>query len=203
MRSGAHSLYVAVTVLPVQVPIPQSFYAAGTEAPFEQCLVCNRRLLDESTEYLIEKGYRYYDDYDVTETVFGYALCLDCQATINRSFSTLSKQRCQDYLSERIDLSARAATLLGADSPDLDRWIDHCIVHDTPKEALHEYQILALCHGESMLLTHLPLLIGGPALDELTQRLSNETLDELGGFRNEYFGLPPEMKQDLQGPILV
>lgn len=203
MRSRARSLYVAVTVLPVRVSIPQSFYDSETGTPFEQCLVCNRRLLDGSTEYLIEKGSRHYDDYDVTETVFGYALCLDCHATISRSFSTLSKQRCEDYLSTHIDLSERAAALLGTDSTDPDRWTDHCIVHDTPKEALQEYQMLALCHGERMILTHLPLMIGEPALNELTQRLSNETLDELGGFRNEYFGLPPELEQDLHGPVLV
>lgn len=190
-------------MLPVRVPIPDAFHSSETGAPFEECLVCDRPLLDESSEYLIEKGFRHYEAYDVEETVFGYAMCLECYSTINQSFSTLSKKRCQAFLSEHVDLSTRTATLLEEETVDPSHWLGHCIVHDTPREDLREYQMVAHCHGDSMLLTHLPLMIGGPAVDELAQRLSNETLDELGGFQNEYFGLPPELEQDLRGPILV
>lgn len=192
-----------VTVLPVRVPIPAAFYSSETDAPFRTCLVCDRPLLEDSTEYLIEKGMRHFEAYDVVETVFGYAMCVDCHATMNQSFSTLSKKRCQAYLAEHLDLSSRTGTLLEEDTIDPSRWTRHCIVHDTPREDLREYQMLAHCQGEKMLLTHFPLMIGGPAVDELAQCLSNETLDELDGFRNEHFGLPPELEQDLQGPILV
>jgi hypothetical protein len=193
-------------VLPKRVPLPPTFYADDTDAPFEDCLVCDRSLRDGSTDYVIEKGYRSFEAYDVEETVFGYALCMPCHATLGQSFSDSSKQRCQSYLSDRVDLQARTATLLGEADPDTvdpAEWTRQCIVHDTPKEDLSEYQILAHCHGDDLLLTHLPLLIGGPAIDALVQRLSNETLDELGGFRDEYFGLPPELEQNLQGPVLA
>jgi hypothetical protein len=191
-------------VLPKRVPIPPTFYADDTEAPFEECLVCERALRDGSTEYVIEKGYRSFEAYDVQETVFGYALCLRCHATLSQSFSTASKHRCQSYLSEQVDIRARTASLFEEETTaDPARWTQHCIVHDTPKEELEEYQILAHCHGDDLLLTHLPLLIGGPAIDELVQRLSNETIDELGGFRDEHFGLPPELKRNLQGPVLA
>ncbi len=190
-------------MLPVRVPIPEAFYSNETDAPFEACLVCDRPLLEDRSEYLIEKGIRRFEAYDVEETVFGYAMCVECHATVNRSFSALSKQRCQAYLAEHLDLSNRTATLLEEETIDPRRWTRHCIVHDTPKEDLREYQMLAHCQGKTMLLTHLPLMIGGPAMDALAQRLSNETLDDLRGFQDEYFGLPPELEQDLQGPILV
>lgn len=190
-------------MLPVRVPIPEAFYSSETDAPFETCLVCDRPILEDGSEYLIEKGVRRFESYDVEETVFGYAMCVECHASINQSFSTLSKKRCQAYLANHLDLSTRTAALLEEESIDPARWTRHCIVHDTPREDLREYQMLAHCQGETMLLTHLPFMIGGPAVDDLAQRLSNETLDELGGFRNEYFGLPPELEQDLQGPILV
>lgn len=190
-------------MLPKRVPIPPSFYADDTEAPFDECLVCERALRDGSTEYVIEKGYRSFEAYDVKETVFGYALCMRCHATLSESFSAESKQRCQAYLSERVDLQARTTALLGTDSPDPAQWTEQCIVHGTRKADLQEYQILAHCHGDDLLLTHLPVLIGGPAIDDLVQRLSNETLDELGGFRDEYFGLPPELERNLQGPVFA
>jgi len=190
-------------VLPKRVPIPSSLYADDTEAPFEECLVCEQALRDGSTDYVIEKGYRSFAAYDVEETVFGYALCMPCHAKLSQSFSATSKQRCQSYLSERVDLRARTASLLDEENTDPEAWTQSCIVHDTPRADLEEYQILAHCHGDDLVLTHLPLLIGGPAIDDLVQRLSNETLDELGGFRDEYFGLPPELKHNLQGPVLA
>ncbi len=190
-------------MLPKRVPIPPTFHAEDTEAPFEECLACERSLRDGSTEYVIEKGYRSFEAYDVQETVFGYALCMRCHATLSQSFSTASEQRCQSYLSERMDLRTRTASLLDDDTADPAQWTRQCVVHDTPKEELQEYQVLAHCHGDDLLLTHLPLLIGGPAIDELVQRLSNETLDELGGFRDEHLGPPPKLKRDLQGPVLA
>jgi hypothetical protein len=191
-------------VLPKRVPIPPTFHADDTDAPFEECLVCERPLRDGTTDYVIEKGYRSFEDYDVRETVFGYALCMPCHATLSESFSDASRQRCQSYLSEHVDLRARTATLLdGEETADPAEWTRQCVVHGTSKEELSEYQILAHCHGDDLLLTHLPLLIGGPAIDALVQRLSNETLDELGGFRDEYFGLPPELEKNLQGPVLA
>lgn len=190
-------------MLPVRVPLPESLYSTETDEPFAECLVCDRSLLDGSTEYLIEKGYRQYGAFDVQETVFGYAVCMDCHAMMRDSFSELSMRRCRAYLFEHVDLANRTKELLASAKPDPADWTRQCIVHDTPKEALEEYQLMAHCQGEEMLLTHLPLLLGGPAIDELTQRLSNETIDDLGGLRDEYFGLPPELERDLQAPVLA
>lgn len=193
----------APAVLPVRVSLPESLYSVETDEPFAQCHICEKPLLDGSTEYLIEKGYRQYEAYDVQEAVFGYAACMDCHEMMRASFSEVSKRRCRSYLFEHVDLAERTGSLLTSTDPTLAEWTRRCIVHDTPKEKLEAYQLLAHCQGEEMLFTHLPLLIGGPAIDELTERLSNETIDELGGLRDEYFGLPPELKRDLQGPVLV
>jgi len=193
-------------VRPGRVPIPELFHSDDTDAPFESCLVCDCSLREEHTDYVIEKGYRSVDAFDVQETVFGYALCLDCHRTLNQSFSTVSRRRCETYLREHIDLSERVAPLIESENPDAvdpARWTRRCAVHGTARTDLNEYQIVAHCQGDELVLTHLPLLIGGRAVDELAQRLSNETLDELGGFRDEYFGLPPELKRDLYGSVLA
>jgi len=190
-------------VLPERIPIPESFYSIETEEPMSQCVVCETPLLEASTEYLIEKGYRRYEAYDVEETVFEYAICIDCHAEMRASFSETSKRRCQAYLSEHMELAHRTRMLLGDESPDPEDWMRRCIVHNTPREDLEEYQVMAHCHGDQMLLTHLPLLMGGPAMNALAERLSNETIDDLGGFRDEHLGPPPELERDLQGPVVV
>ena len=190
-------------VLPKRVPIPPTFYAEDTEAPFEACLACERPLREGPVDYVIEKGYRAFEDYDVEETVFGYALCLRCHASLSLSFSASSKRRCQSYLEAHVDLRGRSEALMDAAPSPPERWTRRCIVHGTPRAELQEYQLLAHCRGDELLLTHLPLLIGGPAVEALTQRLSNETLDELGGFRDEHFGVPPELQRQPQGPVLA
>lgn len=197
-------------MLPVRVAIPESFYSIETGEPHAACLACDRALLDGSTEYLIEKGMRQYETYDVQETIFEYAICMDCHTTMRQAFSEHSKRRCEAYLSRHVDLTERTRMLLDAEAdapeataPDPTDWTQRCIVHDTPRPELEEYQLMAHCQGNQMLLTHLPLLMGGPALDGLTQCLSNETIDELGGFRDEHLGLPPDLKHDLQGPVVA
>ncbi|WP_103029399.1 hypothetical protein [Salinibacter altiplanensis] len=190
-------------MLPERIPIPESLYSIETGDPIATCLACDRSLLDGPTEYLIEKGHRRYADYDVQETIFGYALCMECHATMQQSFSAPSKHRCQAYLSEHVDLAGRTRRLLDADSYDPADWTRQCVVHGTPREELEEYQVIAHCQGDTLLLTHLPLLMGGPAIDALVQRLSSETLDDLGGFRDDHLGLPPDLKRDLQGPIMA
>lgn len=193
-------------MLPKRVSIPPTFYAEDTGAPFDECLVCGQSLRDGSVDYVIEKGFRSYEGYDVQETVFGYALCMPCHATLSNSFSDASEQRCSSFLNEHMDLPERTAALL-PDAEDVavnpSDWTQQCVVYGTPKEDLKEYQLLAHCRGEEMLVTHLPLMIGGPAIEALVERLSNKTLDELGGFRDEHFGVPPELQQNLQGPVLA
>ncbi|PSQ95043.1 MAG: hypothetical protein BRD55_10940 [Bacteroidetes bacterium SW_9_63_38] len=191
---------------PERVPIPPTFYADDTDAPFDECMVCDQPLRDGSVDYVIEKGFRSYEGYDVEETVFGYALCMPCHATLSNSFSDASAQRCSSFLNEHMDLPERTAALLPSTedvSVDPSDWTQQCVVYGTPKKDLEEYQLLAHCRGEKMLVTHLPLMIGGPAIEALVERLSNETLDELGGFRDEHFGVPPELQQNLQGPVLA
>jgi len=195
--------HLALSVRPERIPIPKSFYSIETEEPMSTCLACDRPLLDGETEYLIEKGYRQYEAYDVQETVFEYALCMDCHATMRQSFSDLSTRRCRAYLAEHVNLAERAGRLLDAESPDPSDWTRHCVVHDTPRQELAEYQVMAHCMGTEMILTHLPLLMGGPAVDALVERLSDETIDDLGGFRDEHLGPSPKLQRDLQGPVVA
>ena len=190
-------------VRPERIPIPESFYSIETEEPFSTCLACDRPLLSGSAEYLIEKGYRQYDAYDVQETVFEYALCMDCHATMRQSFSDASTRRCQAYLAEHINLAERAGRLLGADASGPGDWMRRCVVHGTPQPDLTEYQVVAHCQGDALLLAHLPILMGGPAIDALVERLSDETIDDLGGFRDEHLGPSPELQRTLQGPVVA
>jgi uncharacterized protein with PIN domain len=217
-------------LFPKRIPIPEIFHSADTRAPLDRCLVCERPLLDTEEEYLIEKAMRQYPEYELTEVIIEYALCLDCHADMQNSISDASKHALETYFLENADLHERIVSLMADDSPrnigpsgdaeadeldadhhtdsderapDVEKWLERCIIHGTPMDELKEFQLVGHCVGREMLMTHMPLVIGGPAMDEIIQQLSNETLDELGGFRDEYFGLPPEFSRDVPGPVLA
>ena len=58
-------------------PIPSLFWSDITCKPFENCIKCERYLLEEGTLYLIEKAIKSYVGFDATSTVFEYAMCMD------------------------------------------------------------------------------------------------------------------------------
>ncbi|PEN14404.1 hypothetical protein CRI94_05065 [Longibacter salinarum] len=206
---------------PRRIPIPTEFYSTETHSPLDSCLVCDCPLLDTDVEYLVEKAIRQHPEYDVQEVIIEYALCLRCHSDLQTKISSASKHALETYFLENTNLHHRASMLLsqnlpgnpayggpGSVDPSSDEtaipegWTDRCIVDGTSINDLHEYQLIGHCIGREMLLTHMPLAIGGPAMDEIMHQLSNETLDELGGFRDEYFG-PPESARDIPGPILA
>ncbi len=183
------------------VPIPDVLYSEAADAPFERCLQCERALRTAGAPpYLIEKAFRVAPGYGARETLFEYALCLPCYEALSASLSEASRARMQQFVTERVDFAARAAVLSAEDDPDPTRWLDRCVVDGTPAEALGEYQLLAHCQGNRLVLSHLPCLIGGPAIERMTALLSKETRDELGGFQDDLLGPAPDVEELLSGP---
>lgn len=182
------------------VPIPEVLYSEETGAPFARCLQCERDLHAGGVPYLIEKAFRAVPDYDARETVFEYALCLTCYESLSAALSEASRARIQAFVAERVDFGARAADLLSEEDAAPARWLDRCIVDGSPAGALGEYQLLAHCQGNRLVLSHLPCLIGGPAIEAMTALLSQKTRDELGGFQNDLLGPAPDVEELLTGP---
>ena len=63
------------------IPVPEEFHCSKTGSPFEKCLICESKLVDD-LPYLIEKSYR------KNEILFEYAMCYKC---IEQFKSELSK----------------------------------------------------------------------------------------------------------------
>lgn len=175
------------------VDIPRDLYSSETGAPFSECLVCGCPL-DDEVEYMVEKAVRKYAEYDVQDTVFEYAVCMSCYHTLAASFSLESRLAVDSFFAERVDQRRRMEQLSRAPTDDLAPWIGSCLLSGDPADSLEEYQVVAHCVGRQLVVGPAPFLIGGAAIDEITGLLSNQTIDELGGFRDEYFGLPPELE---------
>ena len=84
--------------------IPKEFYSFETKAPFEFCIECNKYLLDEGTEYLIEKAIKNYEGYEAQDVIFDYAICMECAEDMRNQISKESWESMMRYFQENIDM---------------------------------------------------------------------------------------------------
>lgn len=179
---------------PEEIAIPAIFYSQQTGSPFSTCLDCGGSLLENGTEYLIEKAFRRYPGYSAQDTVFEYAICTVCAERIQEQLSLTSRTRITAYMAPSIQqaLKKRQEWLSAGKQPDPSRWTAQCVVKGTPVFEMQEYQIAGYFVENSMILPVFPYAIGEEALGELATLISNETLDIMNDFSGKHFGLPPE-----------
>ncbi len=70
-----------------QVPIPPELYGSESKKPLDHCLMCNLYLLEDGTPYMIEKSIKQHPEMGLKETIFEYAMCMDCAVKMNDSLS--------------------------------------------------------------------------------------------------------------------
>ncbi len=177
------------------IEIPSAFRSDEKATLFQHCLGCDLYLLDNGTQYVIEKAYRRYPNYEMQDTVFEYAMCMDCIAKLQSAMSEESLNRVRTYFDRHVDLFSRSSNLLKKETLEVDDWLSKCIVKGTPIAEMNEFQIFGHCDGQDLLFTLFPYAIGGEAIDEISLLLSNKTLGEIDGFMDEHFGLPPELRK--------
>lgn len=187
---GINTLMEAPDLGPIEeyVPIPKTFWSFASEAPFERCTVCEKRLLEDGTLYLIEKAF------SRSEVVFEYAICVPCHLGLRDELSRQSLRLIDHYFDEHVNLSERRERLLETYSGDVDPWLDSCLITGKPATELNEYQIMTLCDGSDMLFTYIPCLISGEAMEGIQNILSKKTRETLDSFVDEFLGIPPEAK---------
>lgn len=184
--------------------IPEIFYSDAEGRPFDRCIDCNKKLLQGKQEYIIEKALKKYPDYNTDDTIFEYAICLNCAEKIFMSFSDASRKAIEKYFEEHIDIESRLIEAGNKNSFVIDEHINKCMIKGLPIEELQEYQLVCYCQGDRISMIRPPYMISGQASDEIMQLLSNRTIDILNGFTDEFLGLPPELKDIFKDkPMLV
>ena len=175
-----------------KIDIPKEFYSFSTGALFERCIECDKFLLEDNSEYFIEKAIKKYDGFSAHDVIFEYAICAKCAERMRKSMSAKSLKSMEQYFSSKIDLSQRM-NLVTANPFDPIAWMDECLFSGTKKTSINEYQIYAHCNGNKLNITQMPYMVSGAVLEEISSLLSLETLDELDDFSNRHFGPPPEL----------
>ncbi len=181
------------------IEIPAMFKTFVSEEYFRNCITCDKYLLDNETEYVIEKVIK--DGYVELE----YSMCLDCVEKMRQKMSKESMERVNQYFEENFNFYARRYDLLVSQSSDINDYISSCLFKDKSIHELEEYQLLGHCRGDKMLLSVFPYIISKDAIEEVQELLSAKTREELDDFTDKYFGLPPDLKEILRTkrPVLL
>lgn len=185
--------------------IPEIFHSDATGRLFSNCLVCDCYLLDHGVPYVIEKAIRNYTNFqNSSDTIFEYAMCLQCMETFRKQVSEESQQKLDEYMSQRVDFLARRQKYVDAENFDVEDWTSNCIVNGKLGHKVEERQIYCQCDGDKMLFTYMPFMLSGDAMQEMANLLSKKTIGEIGDFMNEHFDLSPELKiNPVDSPLLI
>ncbi|MEO9872403.1 hypothetical protein [Ekhidna sp.] len=171
--------------------IPKEFHSFETNAPFEQCIECEKYLLDDDTEYIIEKAVKNYEGYSAKDIVFDYAICMDCAETMRKEISKESWESMMRYFQENIDIQSRLE--MHNQSPE--EGLKSCMIKKTQLNDCGEYQIYAHCKGNKINMENPPYMISGEVMEELLPLLSDKTIDEMNGFLDKHFSPDPSLME--------
>ena len=171
--------------------IPREFYSFESQTPFERCIECEKYLLD-NTEYVIEKAIKKYDGYTATDTVFDYAICMNCAEKMRNEFSKESLSKIDAYFGKHFNF-LNITRFAGKEKLDMDECLSNCLIKDVSIDEVNEYQIYAYCKGDKLVKSIPPYMVSGQAIDEILPLLSDPTTDFLNGFFNKHFGPDPAL----------
>ena len=182
--------------------IPSVFFPFGEAKAFSNCINCDRYLLQDNVEYIIEKAIRRYHEYETSDVIFEYAMCMQCAEKMRAELSVESQQKVQQYI-ENSKLVSTRQQLIEQSNWKIDDWLGSCAIKGEPVEDQNEYQIYGHFRGNKMVFSAMPYMISGSAVEEISQLLSAKTIDELNRFIDNNFGLPPELKEVIKNKPVV
>lgn len=185
------------------VEIPERFYCDTDSKPFENCQVCGKYLLDDGTSYVIEKALKNYEGYNFYSTIFEYAICTDCHTTLQSSMSKESINKLQQYYMQIMMKKGSQPIVIDMNSFELNNWLSKCFFTDDPVSEMKEYQVVAQFSGSKMLMNTPPIIVGEAAMEAMSGLLSDQTIDEMNGFKKQFFDPDPEFEEIFSGKKLI
>lgn len=184
-----------------KLQIPPLFHDSLSKAPFVKCQVCEKELIQSNSEYIIEKVFRKNAVSSKMEILFEYAICYSCALNLTNSYSTESKENLQRYFMEHLQGQFDFASQKPLTSEiDIYDQLSNCAITGRHVSELEEYQIVGRFKGGFLRKDEMPFLIGGGSMDDVSDLLSNETLDNMDDFTGKYLTGPPEFRDYFKSP---
>lgn len=165
--------------------IPEDFHESNGEF-FKRCMMCDCNLHEHPQGYFIEKAIKKYPEFETSQELFAYAICYSCAHKMHQQLSEESRKNIKEYMISRMK------------DNKIPKDLQRCSLTGDLVSDMKEYQIQVYCVGDKMLPSHGPMLIGEMAIEEISALLSNKSWEELDGFTDNFFGLPPAFRKAIK-----
>ena len=162
--------------------IDDRFRDSETGKLIDHCLVCKSELVLSGSEYFVERIFRRVPDLEIIEPIFEYAMCKACAENMRNDLSKESLRSIEAYFVNNLQKNEFTASNT-----------DTCLMTGKPIESSAEFSFHAHCLGDKMMESIFPYAISDKAMDEISELLSQETIDQLDDFKGKYFTGPPEL----------
>lgn len=166
-------------------PIPDDFHKESGIL-FQNCMMCDCNLHTHPQGYFIEKAIKKYPEFDSSQELFAYAICYSCANKMHEQLSQESREKIKDYMMNRLKDNT------------IPKDLQRCSLSGDLAADMNEYQIQVYCVGDQMVPSHGPMLIGEMAIEEISGLLSDKSWEELDGFTDTFFGLPPAFRKAIK-----
>lgn len=184
--------------------IPPIFYSDISNQKFTHCCICDCNLMESNSPYLIEKSIKNYKEINSSDTILEYAICWQCHETLSESISQESKNKILEFYENSDHFRNHIIFFLENYIKDIDRRLEHCCFSNIAIKDSEEYNIIAMCSQDKIIYDVFPMAIDFSVINELHEKLSVQTKDEIDRFKKQVTKLPPELDRLFKSrPIFI
>lgn len=182
--------------------LPEFLHSYETNEPFTHCLMCNKPL-EETAKYAIEKVFKRNKQLGTTEIIYEYAVCFDCALGASDEISEESMQSIQAlYQKYSANMMMKLEFLHGTEKYSMESWTERCSFTGKESRLCSEFSVSAVVENGKLVYEHSPIMVSDQFMEELQECMSKKTRDYFDGFKDEFFDVPPEIKDLIGGPTV-
>ena len=185
----------------VHVGTWDTFKSEATGEPFAACSACSQPFQEQEPLYLIEKEFERAQPNGPPRLVYEFALCDRCLSELEASLSVGSRNHVAAFYHQRVNLDARASTLLAgmrnARTLDIHDWVSRCMFTGEAVETLPRYRIIAQGFGHWLPMAAMPAALSDTAVNLLHSGLSAKSIEAGRRFAADRLGFVPQGRRSV------
>jgi len=166
--------------------IPKVFYNTVKDLPFSNCSKCNRFLLDDSVEYMIEKVLIPND------VLYEFAICGSCIKLLQQKISKESLKNMQKFSEDELDNRIQKIDHLFNEDYD---GIKRELTIQNPELSYENCNIMAFFKGQNMVDDYPAVCVSTQALENMQEVLSKKTKESFDDFMDFIGDVPPGLEE--------
>jgi uncharacterized protein with PIN domain len=183
--------------------IPAYLKSFKTNEHFKRCGICNVKLEDVQI-FAIEKSFHRLALSQEFKAFHEHAVCIGCTSMMQGEISEESKVSIQEFMNVYgKQLMENIEIYQSTDEKDLQSWQSQCSFTGKKIADEKEFTISGIIQNGSMMYEDVPIITSGHFVTTMQNILSKSTKEYFDGFKDEFYDLPPEIRDIVNPPVRV